>query len=79
MSVSEENTNTDKYKGDKLLTHGAIVIKYMLLPWDGTNWTVFVESYFALVKSAVVLKKLRLRFIDVVSTDSNEFPMSYFS
>ena len=50
-----------------------------MLKLTGTNLIVCVGSYFDSVKYVVAFKKLGMKFIGVVKTATNEFPILYLS
>ena len=60
---------------DSGLNHGPVVIKELTSPWVYSGRIVCADSYFASVSTAKELKRIGLRFIEVVKTATRGYPM----
>ena len=62
--------------GDYLI-NGCKVLKELIEPWYHTHRVNCAYSYFASISTSKELMRLGMRFIGVVKTASNQFPMAY--
>jgi len=61
------------------LLHGTAVMQRLVAPWEGSEWIVCADSYFASVEAAEALRTCCLRFIGVVQTAPRRIPMARLS
>ena len=76
-TAEEENASAEADDDGK--NHGTNVLKFLVEPWVRTDRCICADSYFASVNAVTVMRTMGLRFIGVVKTATNKFPMSYLS
>ena len=61
------------------LLHGTKVIIHLVNPWRNTWRTVCADSYLSSVPAVDNIDKIRIRFVGVVNTDKNIYPMNFLN
>ena len=79
LMKSEEDSHLKTQENNEGLQHGTAILKYPVVPWANSERGVCADSYFASVYSAEEMMWIGIRFIGVVKTDANKFPMEYLS
>ena len=72
--AAEENAS--RTAAESLMLHGTAVLQRLLIPWAWSDRIVFADSYFGSVQGALSLKEASMRFIGVVKTAHNRFPLA---
>ena len=76
---SAEDLDLHMLEKDECIAYVTSILKYIWLPWANTWREVCADFYFTSVSSAELLMKICLRFIWVVNTATETFPMAYLS
>lgn len=66
VKSASPSTESREEPSDAVLTHGALVLKELVLPWARSGRIVAADSYFASVSAAEELFRCGLRFIGVL-------------
>ena len=78
MEAAAKNQHEDN-ENDKVLLHGIQLLKYLMMPWANIDRIVCADSYFSSVGAALKLKRIGLRFIIFVKTETRRYPMKALS
>jgi hypothetical protein len=70
---------TEEPSNEERLLHGASVMKILVLPLLHTDCIVCGDSYVASVPAAQMLSRNGMRFIGIVKTATQQYPMTYLS
>ena len=72
--AEEENTHLNE--DDEGIPHGGWVLRELVSPWTDQTKIVYVDSYFALVATAEMLRGMEMWFFVPVKTATKMFPMA---
>ena len=75
----KDDDYSDNEANQDNVPHGAKVLLKLLSPWINTQRIVCADSYFASVTAAELLYVNGLKFIDVVKTATQKFPMAHLA